>query len=515
MSALFSTQPQASIWQQAGTCGSPSLAVQPSCPAYTPSLSAQASCPALTPSLHAQPSQLQCGSCGRIMQTLGHPPFDPASCAHLPSSANASTCMAHVEFHGTLLNVSHIAHTIRQDIRTLNSCTLCSTFAHVGAATQSAPVAPARPLNLWPTNAIHSHAPVMLLGPTKRVNDVVPTRSVALWAKGGRMACPWAAFGSHTKLGAAVSSAEVLRTTAQSAAFSSLSPSRCNPHPASADPIAPRPRTASALRTRQPRMQPMRAFGRAAGSHHRAPHTTHDHHGQPRASTRPTPPLPLPPCACASTDPRRAHARRDSPHDGDAGGVHGDGVGGASEPRGALSRRVLLRRGAAAVGAVAASALLPDLTTPALTPLRNRDSSSAAQLGWAAPEPPGPTARGAAAAAEMPAGAGGTAGGLNAPIIPALSPREYLDRISVARGPAWSELSGWMAQSKYKETAEALVLAPFDDVAQSAFYLPWAILRVDEDRAVQVWLRCLGLVAICPVLLGQPRLAVLLSGTPG
>lgn len=76
--------------------------------------------------------------------------------------------------------------------------------------------------------------------------------------------------------------------------------------------------------------------------------------------------------------------------------------------------------------------------------------------------------------------------GPNSPVIPALSPGQYVDKIIAARGPAWEDLVRWMEMSKYKEAAESLIIYPFDDIAQSAFYLPWAILEVDENRAVQV-----------------------------
>ena len=40
--------------------------------------------------------------------------------------------------------------------------------------------------------------------------------------------------------------------------------------------------------------------------------------------------------------------------------------------------------------------------------------------------------------------------------------------------------------TSHSQAAEDLIIYPFDDIAQSAYYLPWAILRVDEGKAVEV-----------------------------
>ncbi|GAX73147.1 hypothetical protein CEUSTIGMA_g600.t1 [Chlamydomonas eustigma] len=71
-------------------------------------------------------------------------------------------------------------------------------------------------------------------------------------------------------------------------------------------------------------------------------------------------------------------------------------------------------------------------------------------------------------------------------VIPALSETQYIDKIRAARPNAMRQLSELIERGRYKDAAESLVLYPFDDVAQSAFYLPWAILKNDEIRATEV-----------------------------
>ena len=44
-----------------------------------------------------------------------------------------------------------------------------------------------------------------------------------------------------------------------------------------------------------------------------------------------------------------------------------------------------------------------------------------------------------------------------------------------------------MAESlKFSQLDNALVIAPFDDVKQAAFYLPWAVVKEDEQVGVAV-----------------------------
>ncbi len=71
-------------------------------------------------------------------------------------------------------------------------------------------------------------------------------------------------------------------------------------------------------------------------------------------------------------------------------------------------------------------------------------------------------------------------------VRPALSVGQYVNRIVATRQQAYSELRDLVEAGRFKVAAEALVLYPFDDVAQSAFFLPFAMLRVDDERAISV-----------------------------
>ena len=51
-------------------------------------------------------------------------------------------------------------------------------------------------------------------------------------------------------------------------------------------------------------------------------------------------------------------------------------------------------------------------------------------------------------------------------VLPALTPRQYLDRIAQARPQAWQELRSLIDNGFFKKAAESLILYPFDDVAQ-------------------------------------------------
>lgn len=72
---------------------------------------------------------------------------------------------------------------------------------------------------------------------------------------------------------------------------------------------------------------------------------------------------------------------------------------------------------------------------------------------------------------------------LSSSVVPALTVDQYLSTIISARPAAFRELADLIDNSKFKECSEALVLAPFDDIMRSAFYLPWAMLKSDTERA--------------------------------
>ena len=57
-------------------------------------------------------------------------------------------------------------------------------------------------------------------------------------------------------------------------------------------------------------------------------------------------------------------------------------------------------------------------------------------------------------------------------------------QIATSRGPAFEELRELTDQLKFSQLNNALVIAPFDDVRQSAYFLPWALVKDDEDAGV-------------------------------
>mmetsp|Transcript_21401 Transcript_21401/g.46865 ORF Transcript_21401/g.46865 Transcript_21401/m.46865 type:complete len:232 (+) Transcript_21401:233-928(+) len=71
-------------------------------------------------------------------------------------------------------------------------------------------------------------------------------------------------------------------------------------------------------------------------------------------------------------------------------------------------------------------------------------------------------------------------------VVPALTVDQYVQKIRTAWPMAQQQLASLIDESSFKEAAEALVIYPFDDVAQSCFFLPWAMLRVSVPKAIEV-----------------------------
>jgi hypothetical protein len=69
-------------------------------------------------------------------------------------------------------------------------------------------------------------------------------------------------------------------------------------------------------------------------------------------------------------------------------------------------------------------------------------------------------------------------------VKPALSVREYVEEIDKERDAAFATLRALCASSKFAALSNELVLAPTDDVRQAAYYLPWALVKLDEDAGV-------------------------------
>lgn len=79
----------------------------------------------------------------------------------------------------------------------------------------------------------------------------------------------------------------------------------------------------------------------------------------------------------------------------------------------------------------------------------------------------------------------------NMSVKPALSLQEYVREIETYRGQALAELDGWIESESYDKLSNALLIAPFANVQQACFYIPWAMLPVDQDRSYQAQLRYL------------------------
>lgn len=65
----------------------------------------------------------------------------------------------------------------------------------------------------------------------------------------------------------------------------------------------------------------------------------------------------------------------------------------------------------------------------------------------------------------------------------ALKPAQYVAAIDGKLAPSFAALADLVADGKYKLATEALLLAPVDDLKQSLFYLPWAVLEAGDDTA--------------------------------
>jgi hypothetical protein len=68
-------------------------------------------------------------------------------------------------------------------------------------------------------------------------------------------------------------------------------------------------------------------------------------------------------------------------------------------------------------------------------------------------------------------------------IVPALKVPQYLERISYAWPLTLEAVDRYVEAGKFKELSESLVLAPFDDVRQAAFYIPYALAPYDIAAA--------------------------------
>ena len=89
----------------------------------------------------------------------------------------------------------------------------------------------------------------------------------------------------------------------------------------------------------------------------------------------------------------------------------------------------------------------------------------------------------------------------SSPVKPALGVRQYLSVIAAAlpdadarlRGLARAVAEGDAPYSALSQVADSLVVAPWDSLTQSAFYLPWAALdELGADRGAVLQARALA-----------------------
>ena len=59
-----------------------------------------------------------------------------------------------------------------------------------------------------------------------------------------------------------------------------------------------------------------------------------------------------------------------------------------------------------------------------------------------------------------------------------------LPQIQKERGAAFETLRRLANNLKFSQLDNELLLAPFDDVKQAAYFLPWALVKLDEDAGV-------------------------------
>mmetsp|Transcript_39767 Transcript_39767/g.99981 ORF Transcript_39767/g.99981 Transcript_39767/m.99981 type:complete len:243 (+) Transcript_39767:237-965(+) len=70
-------------------------------------------------------------------------------------------------------------------------------------------------------------------------------------------------------------------------------------------------------------------------------------------------------------------------------------------------------------------------------------------------------------------------------VVPALSVEQYKAAISRARADAWPQIRGDIEEENFDQLSNSLLFGSFDEVKQSSFYLPWALLEKDVGAAVR------------------------------
>lgn len=151
-----------------------------------------------------------------------------------------------------------------------------------------------------------------------------------------------------------------------------------------------------------------------------------------------------------------------------------------------IDRRTLLL--ASATAASSRALVLATLRADAADETETERETTRASAGGARDDPDGRSAS-TSTATSTPDGDGATRDSGEDPwegsyVKPALSVREYVEEIDKERDAAFATLRALCASSKFAALSNELVLAPTDDVRQAAYYLPWALVKLDEDAGV-------------------------------
>ena len=97
---------------------------------------------------------------------------------------------------------------------------------------------------------------------------------------------------------------------------------------------------------------------------------------------------------------------------------------------------------------------------------------------------------------------------LSSNVVPALSVTDYLNRIAAARTQAWQDIRNSIEGGRYRQLSDSLVLSPFDDVRQCAFYLPWCdTMRRRDHLTVKTTGPCCKTIWVQPCVPVRPTLS--------
>ena len=81
------------------------------------------------------------------------------------------------------------------------------------------------------------------------------------------------------------------------------------------------------------------------------------------------------------------------------------------------------------------------------------------------------------------------------PVRPALPAAAYVKQLRLQRAPALAELRRLIEAGDFSGVSAALFIAPFDDVRQAAFYLPWAVVATNQAAGTELENRWIALRA--------------------